>query len=91
MTNSTMPTTLQDMREANKIGFHIRTRIFNAIPNASLSSQIDDMTEIMFLKKFKNCFFIGKINFCKLKMLIFVQLRQTILFNLHGIICIEIV
>lgn len=91
MTYSSMATTFQNMRKSNKIGLYIRSRIFNAISNASLSSKIDDMTEIMFLKKLEYCFFVSKINFCKLKMLIFVELRQSILLNMYRIICIEII
>ena len=64
----------EDIIEANEISFDVGVRMIDAVANTSLSGEVDDDIELVFLEKFVDEFFVGKVAFDESEVFEFLEL-----------------
>ncbi len=81
----------QNIQKSDNIGINVGLGIFNGITNASLSSQIDNMSELLRLEEIAHGLIILKIDVHMLEQRAFLQNGKTCLFEVDVVIVVEVV
>ena len=86
-----VPASLQNMEKSHHIRPHIGIRIINAVTHSCLRSQIDHHLRRVFLKQTEYIAFIAQVSFDKRVILICPQDLQSVFFQFHIIVIIQVV
>lgn len=91
MAHPSVTASFENIGKADKIGVHVGPGILDAVPHTGLGRQIDDVAEVILLKKLEDTFFIGQIDLGETEMIIVRQNGQSVIFELYRIVGVQVV
>lgn len=91
MLAAAVPTTFQDVQEADDVGIGVGVRIEQRMADAGLGSEVDDGLETVGGKQFRNRITIGEIVLREKKARVPGELGQPSSFQIRVVIGIEVV